>query len=509
MSRSLSSVDEPHDIPHFDVIVVGAGISGIGMAWHLRQSLPQKSFAVLEARDGIGGTWDLFKYPGIRSDSDLHTYGFGFEPWTDDDSIASGEKIMRYLHRTVDDHDLARHITFGVKVERVEWSTPDQRWTVHARTTGDGATDGAAVRYSCSWVVATTGYFRYERGHQPDFPGLDGYRGTFVHPQHWPEGLDVAGKRVVVIGSGATAVTLVPALAERGAHVTMLQRSPTYYMTLPRQDPVAKLLYKVLPTEKAYRWTREKNRRTADAFYRLCRARPDTMKRFLVEQAAKHLPAGYDVDTHFTPHYGPWDQRVCFVPNADFFRAISAEGGEGRAEVVTDTIETFTERGIRLTSGTELEADVVVSATGLHLRALGGIETVVDGEVFHPRDRVVYKSVMLSDVPNFAFVFGYTNASWTLKVDLVNEWVCRTIAYMDRMGYAEAVPRNDDPAMPTRPMLELDAGYVRRAVDEFPKQGTGPWSVEMSYDADRRRLRHDPVDDGVLRFSRARVATTA
>ncbi|MFN8026775.1 MAG: NAD(P)/FAD-dependent oxidoreductase [Acidimicrobiia bacterium] len=488
---------------HFDVIVVGAGISGIGMAYHLRQSLPQKTFAVLEAREEIGGTWDLFRYPGIRSDSDLHTYGFGFEPWTDDDSIASGDKIMRYLHRTVDDHDLARHITFGVKVERTAWSTPDQRWTVHARTTA-----GEAVTYTCSWVVATTGYFRYERGHQPDFPGVDGFRGAFVHPQHWPEGLDVAGKRVVVIGSGATAVTLVPALAELGAHVTMLQRSPTYYMTLPRQDPVAKLLYKVLPTDKAYAWTREKNRRTADTFYRLCRARPDTMKKFLVNNAAKRLPERIDVGTHFTPHYGPWDQRVCFVPNSDFFRAFSDEAGPGSADVVTDTVDSFTEHGVRLASGQELEADVVVSATGLSLLALGGIETVVDGEVMHPRDRLVYKSVMLSDVPNFAFVFGYTNASWTLKVDLVNEWVCRALAYMDRMGYTEAVAVNDDPDMPRKPMLDLDAGYVKRAVDDFPKQGTGPWSVMMRYDADRQRLRHAPVDDGVLRFSRARVPTT-
>jgi cation diffusion facilitator CzcD-associated flavoprotein CzcO len=484
---------------HYDVIMVGAGISGIGMAWHLRQSLPQKTFAVLEARDGIGGTWDLFKYPGIRSDSDLHTYGFGFEPWTDEDSIASGDKIMRYLHRTVDEHDLLRHITFGVKVDRFEWSTPDRCWTVYAHTTSGGA----PRVYTCSWLVATTGYFRYEGGHQPEFAGLEAFRGAFVHPQHWPEDLDVDGKRVVVIGSGATAVTLVPALAARGAHVTMLQRSPTYYMTLPRQDPVAKLLYKVLPTEKAYAWTREKNRRTGDAFYRLCRARPDTMKRLLVKNAAKRLPDHFDIETHFTPRYGPWDQRVCFVPNSDFFRAFSDHG----AEVATDTVESFMAHGLRLASGSEIEADIVVSATGLHLRAFGGIETVVDGEVMHPGDRIVYKSVMLSDVPNFAFVFGYTNASWTLKVDLVCEWLCRCLAHMDRMGYAEALPSNDDPAMPTKPMLELDAGYVRRAVDDFPKQGTGPWSVEMRYEVDRQRLRHDPVDDGVLRFSRNRVAS--
>ena len=481
---------------HLDVVIVGAGISGIGMAWHLRQSLSQKSFTILEARDEIGGTWDLFRYPGVRSDSDLHTYGFGFEPWTDDDSIASGDKIMEYLHRTVDDHDLARHIEFGVEVERIEWSSADQRWTVHAQRSGE------LVTYTCSWVVATTGYFHYDHGHEPDFPGRDEYRGVLVHPQHWPEDLDVEGKRVVVIGSGATAVTLVPALAERGAHVTMLQRSPTYYMPLPRQDPIAKLAYRVMPTERAYAWTRRKNRRTAGTFYRLCRARPDMMKRWLVNGAAKRLPDGFDVETHFTPQYGPWDQRVCFVPNGDFFRAIRDDG----VEVVTDTIETFTERGVRLASGAELAADVVVTATGLQLRALGGIETVVDGEVRQVRDRLVYKSVMLSDVPNFAFVFGYTNASWTLKVDLVCEWVCRCLAYMDRCGFAESVPVNADPTMPTKPMLELQAGYIQRAVDQFPKQGTGPWSVVMDYGRDRQRLQRDPVDDGVLHFSRARVA---
>ena len=484
---------------HHDVIIVGAGISGIGMAWHLRQSLPQKSFAVLEAREGLGGTWDLFRYPGIRSDSDLHTYGFGFEPWTDDDSIASGDKIMQYLHRTVDEHDLARDIRFGVSVDGIEWSSVEQRWTVHAC---DLRTEDP-VTYSCSWVLATTGYFRYDHGHEPDFPGVEQYRGELVHPQHWPEDLDVAGKRVVVIGSGATAVTLVPALADLGARVTMLQRSPTYYMPLPRQDPLAKLACRVLPTERAYAWTRAKNRRTADTFYRLCRSRPEMMRRWLVDTAAKRLPEGYDVETHFTPRYGPWDQRVCFVPDGDFFRAIRDDG----VEVVTDTVDTFTERGLRLASGAELEADVVVSATGLQLLALGGIDTVVDGEHLHPRDRLVYKSVMLSDVPNFAFVFGYTNASWTLKVDLVCEWVCRCLAYMDRCGFAEAVAVNDDPAMPTKPMLELDAGYVRRAVDDFPKQGTGPWSVEMHYERDRQRLRRDPVDDGVLHFSRARVAS--
>jgi cation diffusion facilitator CzcD-associated flavoprotein CzcO len=346
-------------------------------------------------------------------------------------------------------------------------------------------------------VLATTGYFRYDHGHEPDFPGKAEYRGALVHPQHWPEDLDVAGKRVVVVGSGATAVTLVPALAERGAHVTMLQRSPTYYMPLPRQDPIAKLAYRVMPTERAYAWTRRKNRRTADTFYRLCRARPDMMKRWLVNIAAKRLPDGYDVETHFTPQYGPWDQRVCFVPNGDFFRAIRDHG----VEVLTDTIETFTEGGVRLASGVELDADVVVTATGLQLQALGGIETVVDGDVRHVRDRLVYKSVMLSDVPNFAFVFGYTNASWTLKADLICEFVCRLLNHMEKAGKTKCVA-HAEPGMPQEPFLDFSSGYVQRAMSRFPKQGAkAPWRLYQNYVRDLIGFRYGAVEDGVLELS--------
>ena len=481
-----------------DVVIVGAGLSGIGVAVHLRTRLPQLSFVVLEARSALGGTWDLFRYPGIRSDSDLHTYGYAWKPWTDDDAIASGDKILRYLDEAVDEHDVRRHIRFGHRVTGAAWSTGPATWTVAA----DGP-DGPQT-WESAWLVATTGYYRYDHGHRPELPGIDRYRGTVVDPQEWPEDLDVEGRRVVVVGSGATAVTLVPALAARARHVTMLQRSPTYFLSLPRQDRLANVARRLLAPETAYAWTRRKNIATQSLFYRLCRTRPELMARLLVRGVARQLPDGYDVAQHFTPTYGPWDQRVCFTPGGDIFRAISA----GRASVVTDTIETFTEDGIRVASGAELPADVVITATGLELLALGGIEIDVDGDRVDPAQRLVYKSAMLSGVPNLVFVFGYTNASWTLRVDLVCEWLCRCLAFMARAGHAIAVPVHDDPAMPTAPMLDLDAGYVRRAADRMPRQGTGPWRVSTTYREDVQRLRHDPIDDGVLRLSGVRRSTT-
>ncbi len=475
------------------MIVVGAGLSGIDAAWHLRHTLPDTTFTILESRDAIGGTWDVFRFPGIRSDSDVHTYGFGFKPWTEDSTVADGASILDYLARTVDENDLRRNIRFGHRVLRISWSSAESCWNVQAERTDTGE----RVVLRSRWVFATTGYFRYDRGYQPEFPGVERFTGDLVHPQQWPEDLDVGGKRIVVVGSGATAATLVPALAERGAQVTMLQRSPSYYLSLPQQDPIANLMYRHLSPERAYAWTRVKNERTQALFYRLSRRQPAIVKRLLLRDVARRLPDGYDVARHFTPAYDPWDQRVCLTPGGDLFRAISS----GRAAVVTDTIDTFTEHGIRLTSGEELDADVVVSATGLDLLALGAMEIEVDGTPMPPGERLVYKSVMLSDVPNFAFVFGYTNASWTLKADLVCEWVCRCIAHMDRAGVTTAVAHPDDPSMPTRPMLEFDAGYVQRALDRFPRQGTGVWSVPMSYRADERRLRHDEIDDGVLQLT--------
>jgi cation diffusion facilitator CzcD-associated flavoprotein CzcO len=487
-----------HAAEWFDVVVVGAGVSGIGAAWHLRDALPDVSFTVLEARDALGGTWDLFRYPGVRSDSDLQTYAYAFKPWTTDDTIAAGDAILRYLDETVDEYDLRRHLQFGRRVRRISWSSEDACWTVEVECTETGETEW----YGCWWVIASTGYYRYDQGHLPEFAGIDRYEGTFVHAQHWPPELDVDGQHVVVIGSGATAATLIPALVDNGARVTMLQRSPSYYVSLPRHDPIADAMRRRLSPERAYAWIRRKNQGTQALFYRLCRWRPDMMKRLLVHDVARRLPDGYDVATHFTPKYAPWDQRVCIVPGGDLFRAIASGG----ADVVTGAIDTLTERGIRLTTGEEIAADVIVAATGLEVLALGDMQVVVDGEVMPPGERVVYKSVMLSDLPNFAYVFGYANASWTLKVDLACAWICRVLAHMRASDASIAVATPDDPTMPTRSMLDLAAGYLQRARERFPSQGTGVWSVPMSYRADARRLLREPIDDGILRFSRAKAA---
>jgi monooxygenase len=475
-----------------DVVVVGAGVSGIGAAWHLHHELPGLSFTLLEARDAIGGTWDLFRYPGVRSDSDLQTYAYAWKPWTNADTLAEGDAILRYLDEAVDD-DLRCHMRFGMRVARIEWSSQESCWTVVAKHCATGETR----RLRCWWIVAGTGYYRYDRGHLPEFAGTERFRGTYVHAQEWPHDLDVDGARVAVIGSGATAATLVPALVDRGARVTMVQRSPSYYVSLPRQDPIADAFRRHLAPARAYEWTRRKNQGTQALFYRLCRLAPNVMRRALVGDVTRRLPAGYDVATHFTPAYAPWDQRMCIVPGGDLFAAISS----GRADVVTGTIDTFTEHGLRMTSGEHVDADIVVAATGLEVLALGDMQVVVDSQVLDAGARVVYKSAMLSDVPNFVYVFGYTNASWTLKVDLACAWVCRVIGHMLRTGATKAVVSPDDPTMPTRSMLDLAAGYLTRATDRIPRQGSGVWSVPKSYRADARRLLHDPVDDGVLRFS--------
>ncbi len=476
------------------MVVVGAGVSGIGAAWHLRDALPDLTFTVLEARDAIGGTWDLFRYPGVRSDSDLQTYAYAWKPWTTPDTLAEGDAILRYLDDAVDDNDLRRHLRLGHRVRRVAWSSTESCWTVDA----ERVDTGEAVRFRCWWVIATTGYYRHDRGHLPEFAGLEQFDGPFVHAQDWPADLEVDGQRVVVIGSGATAATLIPALVDRGARVTMLQRSPGYYVSLPRRDPIADAFRSHLSPERAYVWTCRKNQGTQALFYRLCRWRPDVMRRVLIGDVARRLPDGYDVGRHFTPDYAPWDQRMCIVPGGDLFRAISS----GRTDVVTGVIDTFTERGMRLTTGEELDADIVVAATGLEVLALGDVEVVVDGELLPAGERVVYKSVMLSDVPNFAYVFGYTNASWTLKVDLACAWICRVLEHMRRTGASKAVATPDDPQMPTSSMLDLAAGYLLRAADRVPRQGTGAWSVPKSYRTDARRLLRASLDDGILRFSR-------
>jgi len=479
---------------YVDVLVVGAGISGIGMAYHLTTEAPQKSFAIVDARNAIGGTWDLFRYPGIRSDSDLHTFGYEFKPWKSPNAIADAHEILDYLGETVEENGLAPHIHFGHKVERAEWDSDTATWTVFLRTS-----DGEAEEITCSVLFSAAGYYDYSAGYTPEFEGRDSFKGQVVHPQFWPEDLDYAGKRVVVIGSGATAVTLIPSMVDRAEHVTMLQRSPSYVIPVPKQDPISNALKRWLPEKAGYRAARRFNIARQRFIYRLSKKHPDLVRRILRRFNEQALPEGYDVDVHFNPKYDPWDQRLCAVPDNDLFKAISS----GQASVVTDHIDRFTETGIRLKSGDELTADIIVTATGLNLLPFGGIQLVVDGQDVVASEKVAYKSMMLSDIPNFAFAVGYTNSSWTLKVDLVCEHLCRMLNMMDREGYSTFLATNDDPAMPTRPLLDFTANYVLRAMDEWPKQGTrGPWTVEMDYFVDRERLRKGPVEDQALHFGR-------
>jgi cation diffusion facilitator CzcD-associated flavoprotein CzcO len=462
-------------VEHFDVLVVGAGISGIDAAYRLQTEHPRRTYAILEARDGIGGTWDLFRFPGIRSDSDMFTLGFPFRPWTSAKTIADGASVLRYLRETAAEFGIDRRMRFGRQVTAAGWSSRDQRWEVEARTA-----DGGTERYSCAFLFLGTGYYRYDRGYCPELPGVDAYQGRVVHPQHWPDDLDCAGKRVTVIGSGATAVTLVPALAERGAQVTMLQRSPSYVIALPAADPLVDRLTARLPARLAQRLIRWKNVLVTSAFYQLAQRAPGTAKRMLRAGLERQIPDPAVIDRHFTPRYQPWDQRLCVVPDADLFRALRS----GRAEVVTDTIATFTEGGIRLASGRELPADVVVTATGLQLQVGGGMRITVDGAEVDPGRTVVYRGCLLSGVPNLALCVGYANASWTLRADLTARYVCRLLAYMDARGYRSATPEfRGDGAV--RPLLPLTSGYVLRAVDVLPKQGAAaPWVLRQSYPVD-------------------------
>ncbi len=482
----------------FDVLIVGAGISGIGAAHHLKFRRPGTSFAVLDGREEIGGTWSLFRYPGLRSDSDMPTFGYGFRPWTHRQSIAGADVILEYLHGAVDDGGLEKHIRFGHRVERASFSSDTGEWTVVAQH------DGEEVELTARFLFSGTGYYSYEGGFTPDFAGTEDFAGRLVHPQQWPDDLDTTGKRVVVIGSGATAVTLVPALAESAAHVTMLQRSPSYVLSLPSEDHVANALNRMIGPGRASRLIRRKNVAIQRGLYKLARRYPKAVRRLIKADTRRRLPKGFDVDTHFTPRYDPWDQRLCMVPDGDFFKAIAA----GDASVETDTIETFTPTGLRLTSGKELEADVIVTATGLTMQALGGIELVVDGVPVDPGETTVFKSMMVSGVPNFVFAIGYTNASWTLKVDLVCEHFCRLLDHLDARGERIVVPVCDEPDMERLPLLDLSAGYVQRGIGGFPKAGTrGPWTVQMAYEEDVARLRDGPVEDAALEY-RTPVAAT-
>ena len=474
---------------HVDVLIVGAGLSGIGAARHLQDRLPHKTYAILEARDAIGGTWDLFRYPGVRSDSDMFTLGYRFRPWVDEKALADGPSILRYVRDTAREAGIDRHIRFGHRVTQASWSGEQARWTVRS----EGRPD-----ISCDVLYVCAGYYRYDQGYLPEFEGVEDFRGRIVHPQFWPEDLDYEGKRIAVIGSGATAVTLVPALAERAALVSMVQRSPTYIVSVPSVDPIVRALRRLLGPRAAYPLARWKNVLVSTAIYELCQRRPRLARALIRRGVMRALPAGYDVDTHFNPRYDPWDQRLCLVPDGDLFKAIA----RGRAEMVTDTIERFTPAGLRLRSGRELEADIIVTATGLNLLALGGIELVVDGEPVSLPDTLAYKGMMLSDVPNFVFTVGYTNASWTLKADLVAEYVCRLLAHMERRGRRVFVPVADDPTIERRPLLDFAAGYVQRSVHLFPKAGSRPpWRLGMSYLHDAVTLRHGTLEDGALRFA--------
>jgi cation diffusion facilitator CzcD-associated flavoprotein CzcO len=493
MSIATSSNGAPA-ATDFDVLIVGAGISGIGAAYHLKTRAPGKTFAILEGRDAVGGTWDLFRYPGIRSDSDMPTFGFGFKPWTHKRSIAPAEVILGYLRETVTENHIEEHIRFGYRVVSAEFSSAAGRWTVTARRAGSGQD----VRFTARFLFSGTGYYDYESGYTPEFAGVEDFAGQVVHPQFWPEDLDYAGKRVVVIGSGATAVTLIPSMAGQAGHVTMLQRSPSYVLSLPAHDAIANTLNRVLGPRRAYPIIRRKNIALHRGIYKLCRRYPKLTRLLLMADVRRRLPKGYDVDTHFSPRYDPWDQRLCMVPDGDLFQAIST----GQASVVTDRIDRFTPAGIRLQSGEQLDADIIVTATGLNTLPLGGIGLSVDGEPVDVSQATVYKSMMLSGVPNFVFAIGYTNISWTLKVDIICEYFCRLLEHMDAHGHATMVPVPGDPAMERVPMLDLSSGYVQRGIARFPRAGTrGPWTVAMAYENDVQRLREGPVEDPELRFT--------
>lgn len=478
---------------HFDVLVIGAGISGIGMGCHLTRECPNKSFAILERRQSIGGTWDLFKYPGIRSDSDMFTFGFNFKPWTEPKVLADGGSIKGYVTETADEYGVTDKIHFGLKITKASWSSEKALWTLNA----EDETSGQQKIYSCNFLVPCTGYYNYDQGYMPDYVGVESYKGQLIHPQHWPEGLDYSDKKVVVIGSGATAVTLVPAMAGKAAHVTMLQRSPTYIISVPAIDPLAKAMQKFLPDSWVYAISRKRNIAIQLVIYYGAKRFPNFFRKMLLGGVRRQLPE--DQMHHFTPSYAPWDQRLCAVPNGDLFKVIR----DGKASVVTDHIESFTETGIKLKSGDTLDADIVISATGLNVRMLGGIEMDVDGEKREPKGVLTYKAVLVQDAPNLAAVFGYTNAPWTLKADLAAEYICRLINHMDKHGYKNVRPRDTEGcAISEESVMDaLNSGYVKRGADNLPRQGTKePWRVMNHYKNDKKMMLKDPIEDEFLEF---------
>jgi cation diffusion facilitator CzcD-associated flavoprotein CzcO len=477
---------------HFDVVVVGAGLSGIGAGVHLQKESPGRSYVILEGREASGGTWDLFRYPGIRSDSDMYTLGYSFKPWTQAKAIADGPSILNYIRETAREYGVEQHIRYGHKVKHASWSTPDARWTVEAERPG-----GEIARFTCNFLFFCAGYYSYDEAHQPQFEGLASFKGRHFHAQFWPDNLDYAGKRVVVIGSGATAVTIVPEMARDAAHVTMLQRSPTYMVSRPAEDKLANWLRTWMPAKLAYGLIRWRNVLLQMLFFDLARKRPEKTKERLLGMVREELGPDYDIDTHFTPRYNPWDQRLCLVPDSDFFQAIK----QGKASVVTSEIVRFSPDGIVLKSGEELPADIVVSATGLQLNLIGDVKLSVDGAPVDASKSLSYKGMFFSDIPNLASTFGYTNASWTLKADLTCEYVCRTLNHMAQTGTRICIPKRDA-SVGEEDWLPLTSGYIQRARDTLPKNGDRkPWKLNQNYALDLMALRFGAVDDGTMQFS--------
>lgn len=486
---------------HVDVVVVGAGLSGIGAGYHLQTMCSDRSYIILEGRDDLGGTWDLFRYPGVRSDSDMHTLGFSFKPWTAAKSIADGPSILQYLRDTTKQYAIDQHIRFKQLVTKAEWSSAEARWTV----TAAHKESGVITVVTCNFLFMCSGYYSYKKGHQPEFPGRSRFAGTVIHPQAWPKNLDYANKQVVVIGSGATAVTIVPSMALTAAHVTMLQRSPTYVVARPDHDPIADKLRKVLPAQLAYNLTRFKNTTMQQLVYKRTRTDPEMVKTKLLDGVRAYLGPNYDVDKHFTPSYNPWDQRLCLVPNGDLFTAINS----GKASVVTDTIESFTETGIQLSSGEHLDADIIITATGLELVTLGEMDFIVDGAPVDFAKTWTYKGFAYSGIPNMASSFGYINASWTLRSDLTSSYVCRLLNHMRKTKTDMCAPtlRPEDAAMPERPWIDgFSSGYMQRVMHKFPRQGDKePWVNPQNYKRDKKMFKHSPLDDGAMVFTRASV----
>ena len=479
---------------HFNVIVVGAGISGIGAGYYLQKKCPNKSFVILEGRDNIGGTWDLFRYPGIRSDSDMNTMGFRFKPWMGVKSIADGPSILSYLHETVKENDLNKKIHFNQWVNEASWSSRDSQWTVQV----ENKKTQELQDFTCDFLFLCGGYYNYEEGYTPHFAGRENFLGQIIHPQKWPKNLDYKNKKVVVIGSGATAVTIIPTMAEEAAHVTMLQRSPTYFLSAPDEDPVGNFLRKFISSKLTYKLVRWKNIRFQWWFFQKCRKFPKKVKEFLIKQVREELGPNYDIETHFTPKYNPWEQRMCLVPNGDFFNAINA----GKASVITDHIDRFTKKGIKLKSGGEIEADLIVTATGLNLEVCNGIKLEVDNNEVDISKTMTYKGMMFSDVPNLVATFGYTNASWTLRADLTSEYVCRLLNFMDKKGYANCCPRTAEHVEPEGDWLDFTSGYVKRSMHKFPKQGSrDPWRNTQNFPKDVLAIRWGNIDNKELKFT--------